>query len=205
MSEPKDIFLGFDPGGKGRGRGNFGWSICRDNDGEFEQLHSGLGRYAGEVVEQVRANLPKNAYVRAAGIDAPMFWDRTGRLYRNVDEIIRNAGRLPVSTNGLYGAVLAQGVLVAVLLRDHFGDLAITETFPSALRGLLDPIPPQLVQIDNETPHQCDARTAAYAAWCMNAGGMAGWQDLLLCEPEPYHLIDPPASYWMPIPQAPPV
>ena len=202
MNQPVEIFLGFDPGGRGRGRGNFGWSICRDNAGELEQLHSGLGRYAADVVEQVLDNLPPNACVRAAGIDAPMFWDRTGRLYRYADEIIRGACGRPVSINGLYGAVVAQGVLVASLLRERFDDLAITEAFPSALRRVMRlALPPVLGRCENETEHERDARTAAYAAWRMHQNA-PGWRDLFLEEPDPFLPLGngTPVSYWMPIP-----
>lgn len=199
MNEPMDIFLGFDPGGKGKGRGNFGWSICKDDTGEFEQVCSGLGKYAEDVVDQVRSKLPSNARVQAAGIDAPMFWDATGKLYRKIDEIIRKAaGISPVSLNGLYGSVLTQGIISAVLLRRHFSALAITEVYPTALRGLLKPLPVELNKHTDETDHERDARIAAYAAWSMYRKA-SGWWDLFPHEPDSYLPLDPPVSYWMPI------
>ena len=203
MNEPMGIFLGFDPGGSGRGRGNFGWSICQDDAGQFHQLDSGVGRYAGEVFDQVTERterLQLNRSVRAAGIDAPLFWNRQGELYRNADAIITGADcRNPVSINGLYGAVVAQGVLLAALLRQHFVNLAITEAFPGALRDLLNPLPAVLQRLPRETGHQQDARTAAYAAWCMHRQA-PGWRDLFPEEPDPVLPLGTPVSYWMPIP-----
>lgn len=196
MGEPVEVFLGFDPGGIGK----FGWSICWENcEGEFVQRDSGIGNCAGEVVTAVLGELPPNSRVLAAGIDAPLFWDRTGSMYRRADEIIQEAGGHPVAINGLYGAVVAQGVLLAGLLCQHFGNLAITEAFPGALRGLLDPLPTVLNPAEGETAHERDARTGAYAAWAM-WNGLDGWRNLFWAEPDPFLLLEQPVSYWMPIP-----
>ena len=195
MNEPVEVFLGFDPGGIG----NFGWSICQATAGQLEQRSSGVANNAGEVVTAVLGELPPNAHVLAAGIDAPLFWDRRGSMHRRVDEIIQEAGGQPVAINGLYGAVVAQGVLLAGLLRQHFGNLAITEAFPSALRGLLETLPVVLNPIEGETAHERDARTAAYAAWAM-WNGLDGWRNLFWAEPDPFLLLEQPVSYWMPIP-----
>lgn len=196
MNESVEIFLGFDPGGEG----NFGWSICREDAGQFEQLTSGTGNYAGEVFKQMLAALPANACILAAGIDAPLFWNRWGEIHRNVDEIIHaSSGRRPVAVNGLYGAVVTQGPLLAALLRQHFVNFRITEAFPGALRGLLDPVPAALQPFPGETDHQQDARTAAYAAWAM-WNGLDGWRNLFWAETDPFLLLEQPIGYWMPIP-----
>ena len=210
MTEPIEVFLGFDPGGEG----NFGWSICQDDAGRFEQLASGTGNYAGEVLGQVLAALPENAGVLAAGIDAPLFWNRRGEIHRTVDEIIRAAGaRRPRSINELVGAVVAQGPLLAALLRQHFVNFQITEAFPGALRDLLqarsadNSLPPELERYaadlrrspkDNEN-HEWDALAAAYAAWRMYQRDPE-WSDLLPREPDPVLPLGTPVSYWMPIP-----
>lgn len=199
MNEPVEIFLGFDPGGID----SFGWSICQAVAEQFEQRCSGVANNAGEVVAAVLNSLPPNARVLAAGIDAPLFWNRTGAMYRVVDGIIQGAGGNPVAINGLRGAVLAQGVLLAGLLRQHFGNLAITETFPSALRGLLDPVPTVLELCQGEALHQQDARTAAYAAWAM-WNGLDGWRNLFWAETDPFLLLEQPVSYWMPIQETTP-
>ena len=203
MNEPIEIFLGFDPGGEGK----FGWSICRDAAGQFEQLTSGAGNYAGGVFNQMLAAMPANACVLAAGIDAPLFWNRWGEIQRNVDQIIHRRrvyvqspfNRIPVPVNELYGAVVAQGPLLAALLRQHFVNFQITEASPGALRDLLNPLPAVLQRLPRETGHQQDARTAAYAAWCMHRQA-EGWRDLFPEEPDPVLPLGTPVSYWMPIP-----
>ena len=216
MNEPIEIFLGFDPGGATKTA--FGWCVCtQDASGHFELLDSGAGHYAGEVfdlVSRVMNTLPSNARVRAAGIDAPLFWDRQGRIHRNVDQIIHaSGGRRPTSINGLYGSVVAQGVLLAALLRQHFINLAITEAFPGALRDLLKArsadksLPAELERYKaklkrSKNPkenHEWDALAAAYAAWCMHRQA-EGWRDLFPEEPNPVLPLGTPVSYWMPIP-----
>ena len=201
MNEPIEIFLGFDPGGATEPA--FGWSVCKQNAaGQFEQLTSDVGHYAEEVVAAVLGELDglPLAKVVAAGIDAPLFWNRQGELYRNADAIITGADcRNPVSINGLYGAVVAQGVLLAALLRQHFVNFRITEAFPGALLDLLNPAPAVLEMLPDETDHQRDARVAAYAAWCMHRQA-PGWRDLFPEEPDPVLPLGTPVSYWMPIP-----
>lgn len=208
MNQPVEIFLGFDPGGQR----HFGWSICRENgEGEFEQLRSGVANNAGDVVTRVSNELVKRlplAQPVAAGIDAPLFWNRTGQTWRVVDETIEERGHHPVPINGLNGAVLVQGVLLAALLRQQFGDLAITEAYPSALRRFLNqlnqyPVALHRNHYGRESEHRWDARTAAYAAWCMHRQA-PGWRNLFPYEPHPVLPLGTPASYWMPIPQQPP-
>ena len=204
MTEPVDIFLGFDPGG----RGNFGWSICTVDEMQFEQVCSGVGDIAEDVVNAVMGALDENdllrANVRAAGIDAPLFWDNRGENLREADRIITRAVLPPRPLGLLLGVVLVQGPVLASLLRQQqqFEALAITEVFPRALRRALcnlhGALPPVLDRIEDETEHERDARTAAYAAWCMYRQA-PGWQDLFLCERDPFLLLDFPVSYWMPI------
>ncbi len=211
MSESIDVFLGFDPGGEG----HFGWSICRVNNGQFRELYSGVENYAQAVVNQVKCHLPKNAQVRAAGIDAPLFWTRTGQP-REVDGIIRGVVvALGLSTrsstvqqvNSLMGACLVQGVLLARTLWREFDNIPITETHPKALRFLLKrradlELPAVLQRIGTESNHQQDARTSAYAARAMY-NRTEGWRDLYR-EPTSINPFDTPVSYWMPIPEQPP-
>ena len=200
MNEAMNIFLGFDPGGSTEPA--FGWSICTGDEAQFQEVCSGVSDIAEHVVNAVMGALDENgllrANVRAAGIDAPLFWHSAGNLYRHVDVMIQADGGNPVSLNGLRGAVLYQGPVLARMLRQHFEALRLTEALPSALRNLLNPVPPELERIDGETPHQKDARTAAYAAWCMYRTA-PGWRDLSLDEQRAFLLLDFPVSYWMPI------
>ncbi len=215
MGETVEVFLGFDPGGK-KGKGKFGWSICRDEAGEFEQLDSDVAKNAGEVVSQVLDKLLPNERIVAVGIDAPLFWDKTGKD-RKADKIIRGEVKNKsvkssvIAVNSLQGACLVQGILVG----DAFYRLnaPITETHPRVLRYLLKQslsrkaYPAELCKRKKETSHQWDARTAAYAAWAMwkdlQGQRLDGWQDLFLTETAPFLPLGRKVrvSYWMPIPR----
>lgn len=196
MNEPIEIFLGFDPGGEG----NFGWSICREDGDQLRQITAGLADHAEDALEKVMYRLPhSDVAVVAAGIDAPLFWNRKGN--RGIDGVIREAARPAnvLAVNSLWGAVLVQGVLLAEALHQNFDALEITEAHPNALRALLDPFPPELNQFRGESEHEWDARAAAYAAWCMHRQA-EGWWDLSSREPNPVLPLGTPVSYWMPIP-----
>ena len=216
MNEPVEIFLGFDPGGATKTA--FGWCVCKqDVAGKFVKVKTGLSTHAEAAVSDVNRvleNLKSNACVRAIGIDAPLFWNKTGED-RMVDKIIRrellNLNRphstvIPVNT--LKGACLVQGVLVG----DSF-KAPITETHPKALRWLLKSLPSELENYKadlkrsknpNEN-HEWDALAAAYAAWRMYQRDPE-WQDLFQKEPAPFLPFGTQVevSYWMPIPQQPP-
>ena len=197
MNEPVEIFLGFDPGGEGK----FGWSICREDGDQFRQITAGLADHAEDAIEKVLSHLPRSTViVLAAGIDAPLFWSRKGN--RAIDKVVREAARPAnvLEVNSLWGAVLVQGVLLAESLHKHFDDFPITEAHPKALRELLVELPRVLHHFNGETEHEWDARTAAYAAWCMHRQA-EGWWDISSREPNPVLLLSRPVSYWLPIPR----
>ena len=223
MSEPVDIFLGFDPGGRGRcrrrncdgncGRGNFGWSICASHNQDagclcLKVIKSGVSCSAKGVLDAVTVYLSKclpEGNVRAAGIDAPMFWNRSGED-RAVDKVIRAAlsakgcnTETVEPVNSLVGACLVQGNLLGPLLLHEF-ELRITETHPTALNMLDEAMINHIVgPASYGTNHERDATFAAYAAWAMWEK-WEGWNDLFPKEPAPVLPLGTPVSYWMPIP-----
>ena len=203
MSERIDVVLGFDPGGAG----NFGWSICKIAGGQLGIIETSVASDALEAIKKVSAALPSNVRVLAAGIDAPMFWSKTGG--REVDPIIREAiKRRGCSTaagtvqhvNALRGACLAQGVLLGLYLHRELA-VPITEAHPKALLWLLCPEESaQLTQLTNgRSEHERDAVLAAFAAWSMYRRA-PGWRNLYCDEPKPILPLGTPVSYWMPIP-----
>lgn len=128
--------------------------------------------------------------------------------------------------NSLWGACLAQGVLLGSLLHGcRRFDAPITEAHPKALLCLLGkcradlgklvegvekipcpicrPDPKKPVQVAKDKPcpaeDQEDAVLAAYAAWSMHKQSR-GWRDLLREERNYVLPFDTPVSYWMPIP-----
>ena len=206
MNERVDGVLGFDPGG----RGNFGWSICTVGGGQLCILQTGVASHAKEVIERLSAALPGNARVLAAGIDAPMFWSGTGN--RKVDRIIRDElkrrglpARAVQEVNALWGAVLAQGVLLGTYIHQEFNDVPITEAHPKVLLQLPGAAIPcrlrsKLEQLRIErSEHERDAVVAAFAAWSMHRRA-PGWRNLYWDEPSPILPLGTPVSYWMPIP-----
>lgn len=206
MNEPVEIFLGFDPGGMGRKKGEFGWSICHCEADEFKQFRSGVGKCAGEVVEtvgQVLSNCLSSPRILAVGIDAPMFWNMTGED-RAVDKVIRGAVKnksvkssvIPV--NSLQGACLVQGILVGDACYKQFKQFnaPITEAHPKVLRYLLKQSPDGKSFLTvpskrkNEKPHEWDARTAKWAARKKLHSGKRFPAVLCKCKKETLHEWD---------------
>ena len=214
MQEQQEFVLGFDPGGLGA----FGWSICQQVHGQLQgPLQTGLADNAWQAKNQLQAHLPDHARVLAAGIDAPLYWDKRGNMrgFRGVDYILQGvleannyAARYVASPNGLRGAVLMQGALLARILVATW-DLAISESHPTVLNLLLPHNgQPAVLDMRNAlvaglregaTPHERDATLAAISAWAA-VQRPPGWQNLY---DRDSRLINPsriPASYWMPIP-----
>jgi len=149
-------------------------------------------------------SMPAGGALVCAGIDAPLFWSRTGA--RNADIVVRraireagapNAGGTVQDVNSLRGACLAQGMLAAIELRERFPGLPITEAHPKALRWLL----PDVRDIAARSEHERDAMLASIAAWAV-IHQPAGWTDLFSSEENTYSPIEMPLHYVMPIPRA---
>lgn len=93
MSDFTGVILGFDPGGNDK----FGWSICRDHprDMLLPPLITGLADSAPDAISEVKKALkfhfPANPNVLAAGVEAPLFWNRWG--YREIDNLLDCAMR----------------------------------------------------------------------------------------------------------------
>lgn len=210
------VVLGFDPGGRNpRAKsGNFGWSICQLVGSGLERLETGLARDAVDALDQVQQELGRQGQppVRAAGIDAPLFWGPRGE--RAVDCEIRQALRaiqVPTGTvipvNSLYGAVVVQGPLLGWHLRTAWPDLPITEAHPTVMWRLLrrqqqhaaTAAMVRQLTAGLESDHKRDATRAAVGAWVMQ-GRVPGWRDLLDGEPKPVYPFGTVVSYWLPIP-----
>ena len=161
MSTPEtvNLYLGLDAGGEGgQGgsnktdgcRGHFGWSICYEGGGgHLERLCTGLARYAQDAITQVKDNINAlypdgNFIVLAAGIDAPLLWDKRGdrRGRRKAEDDLTQAlqginKQPPMAPYELPGEVTVQGPLAAWHLSAEW-DLTITESYPRVFRQLLN-------------------------------------------------------------------
>jgi predicted nuclease with RNAse H fold len=119
-------WLGADPGGR---ENAFGVAALRD-DGSFEtKCYSSVDQAVQFMMDWDNP--------QAVGIDCPMWWTSAPGGGRRVDAWIRKTYGVPSGTvqsiNSLRGAVLVQGVLLAMVLRRRHPDLPITETHPKAL------------------------------------------------------------------------
>lgn len=213
MPQPTGFILGFDPGGIGR----FGWSVCRATNGTLQPLpKTGLANDAWDALNQVKSALGSAGtqgatQVLAAGIDAPMFWTKSGN--RTVDDIVRQAlkdHRFPTpggtvqQINSLRGACLVQGILLGKHLTVEW-PIEITEAHPRALHYLLrhsgQTEAMKMVQHLTEklADHELDATLSAVAAWAL-LYKPPGWRNLYEEESGPVQPFDTSVSYWMPIP-----
>ena len=216
MSDSTGFIQGFDPGGKG----NFGWSVCREVDGKLQPpTKTGLADDAWDARNRVKDTIacldPQgNSAVLAAGIDAPLFWSKRGNrradgtlrgALRNAQFPPRKLGGVVQAVNALRGACLVQGMLLARYLHETW-PLSITEAHPKALRHLLCHSG-KAEEVRRLTAglvtHKRDATLCAVAAWAMrHHHDLYGWQDLFAQEPCPVQPFDIPVGYWMPIPPA---
>ena len=219
MTEHNGLILGFDPGGEGgaKSQGGFGWSICICSNGKLQpDPKTGLAKNAWDAFLQVNKWLEchnPTEKVLAAGIDAPMFWNREGK--RTVDDVLRNqlkANGFPSSklggtvqqVNSLQGACLVQGALMGNHLHKRWA-LPLTEAHPTALHHLLGCLsePEQKNMVQNLTAglvdHELDATLSAVAAWAM-IHEPNGWRNLYDEESCPIRPLGTPVGYWMPNP-----
>lgn len=234
MSDTTNVILGFDPGGNDK----FGWSICCDHPSGMLQppLKTGLADDAPDAISKVKRALkspdfPANPNVLAAGIEAPLFWNRRG--CREIDNLLDCAlrhtgfrrqrkdgrglgGRIVQTVNQLQGACVIQGPLLAKYLREEeqWKDLPITESHPKVLKQLLYKTgqPKAVIEmVENAirglSSHKLDATWCVVAAWAMihrQDHNLPNWHDLYKREKlESGRVVqlEGGVSYWMPIPE----
>jgi predicted nuclease with RNAse H fold len=206
------VLLGFDPGGKK----GFGWCIFEDSDEVLSNVPvTGISNCAAEAIERVQTTLSdkfSNQTVRAAGIDAPLFWIADGD--RKADLTVRkqighwcsSPGGTVQHVNSLRGACLVQGVMMARLLRGvkSWSSLPITEAHPKAFILTRYYSQNKLGQYFNKikNEHARDAAIAGYFAWIMVHPKMhSGWGDLLRedkLNSTFFSPIDGSINYWFP-------
>ena len=199
-------WFGADPGGTAK----FGVALPYP-DGSFK---SAVVSCAEEAIEWLAKT---GASIEAAGIDAPLWWSSGRTGYRKSDQRIRNGcdglGSTVLSLNSLWGAALVQGVMTAILLRERFREVSITECHPKALLKAwgIDPTDLDaswkkaresfaLADGPSRSDHERDALIAAAAA---REGAAGRWRcDLAkkrcAFEQDPDRVPWGPVSYWWP-------
>jgi hypothetical protein len=133
---------------------------------------------------------------------------------RKADCFLRKRYRIPAGTvqtaNSLRGAVLVQGVTLAIRLRERFRSLPITEAHPKALLRALN-LPNSWLKLaerfglegdspEPATEHERDALLAAIAA---REGFLKRWprnlaSDRFPPEQDPANVLASPIVYWWP-------
>ena len=210
-----EIYLGFDPGGEG----HFAWAVGSSGGFPLRVLATGEAGDAEQALSKSLLAIPKTGLVVGAGIDAPLFWSKSGA--RVVDTLIRQAikkmgapspGGTVQHINSLRGACLVQGILVANLVYEQFSEISITESHPKALLYLLgianEQKTPATISMtdlseyascDKEfvSEHERDAILAAVTAFAQRER-RRGWRNLFEEEKEPLRPFNYPVEYWMP-------
>ena len=219
------IYLGFDPGGAGE----FGWCVAQESTESASGLplivvKAGIAMHAQEAVCEASHLIPGSALPAAAGIDAPLIWSRgVGRQSEPMlRQQMRNAGCKTAEgtvqhMNSLRGACVAQGMMTAVLLRERFKGIPLSEAHPKAwlwiaeVASQLSPVaeiavsdlPEWCVSTQRQLHnHERDAAISCLSAWAM-VHQPEGWHDLYQSEQQDgiYSPLEPPLAYWMPAPK----
>ena len=189
------VWIGADPGGQNR----FGIAeLFADGTTRTDCVSS--AREAADWIEGTP---------QGAGIDAPMWLSSAKRGDRKADRWLRckygneSPGKI-LAINSLYGAVLAQGAMLAVELRRRFPELPITEAHPGLLLRARFPSVDERLRFDELkrcfrihvdpgiSDHERDAVIAALAA---KKGFTQKWpRDLAVKRlPEEQN----PTTYWL--------
>ena len=190
MAEMDQLWVGADPGGKGRFGLAFvhvsGW-LCCDTVSSVEEA----------VKRIVRAGMPLGI-----GIDAPMWWSAGPGAGRCADARLRKryglSGGTVQSGNSLRGAALIGGALLASRVREKFPSVRITESHPKALLGAfgwseLGFAKEFRIPMAWSDDHQ---RDAAIAAVCAREGFEDRWSTDL-AKKHRYACEQNPQTYWL--------
>jgi hypothetical protein len=210
------VLVGLDPGGKNA----FGWCVAENVStlplriraaGVADDVGSAL-----RAIDEARAGTE----IAAAGIDAPMFWTSSGD--RRVDAYVRtticdlgaSSGTVG-HVSSLRGTCLVQGMLAAMMLRERYPKLPVSEAHPKATLWMLREATRQrrassvtsrdlakyfeTSQQEAATDHERDAALGALGAWAM-AHHATKWRDIRGLDTDAITPLGEPVGYWVPMP-----
>lgn len=194
---PLSTYLGIDPGG----RNAFGWCVLRVPTEGAPLMQCGVRSTLTEVVTALTSACADTP--RAAGIDAPLYWVRSGE--RRSDQAIRRAvskagghSATVNHVNSMRGACLVQGVLAAVELSQRWPGILITESHPKALLTTCPAAREFIQPFDFGSEHERDACLGAFAAWSYDRRA-PGWVDWMSKEEATFVPSGTPVAYWSPV------
>ena len=190
-------WFGADPGGKDK----FGVAALRA-DGSFDTWCCSSVDQAVRLIDTPEA----------IGIDCPMWWTSAIGGGRRVDAWLRRTYGIRSGTvqsvNSLRGAVVVQGIMLAMRLRKRLPDLPITETHPKALLAALalNSAPwsrlAEMFGLKGDAPLGTHRRDALLSAVATREGACGRWHDLSANrdpeELDPKQLWFGPVAYWWP-------
>ena len=144
------------------------------------------------------------------GVDTPLWWSSGVSGLRHADQWLicqyRDARKTVMPINSIRGAVLIQGFLFAVELRQQFPNLPVTEAHPKLVLYARNQSFDALAQefgltvdsqiVDEETDDRRDAILAALAA---REGFCGAWKRDLACLPPLSGEQDPPNRSLAPV------
>jgi predicted nuclease with RNAse H fold len=194
-------WFGADPGGNNK----FGIAKL-DGDGSFNT-------WCCSSVDEAVQLIDDDA--EGVGIDCPMWWSSGIGGGRKVDAWLRNTYKIPSGTvqsvNSLRGAVVVQGVLLAMRLRERSPNVPISETHPKALlkhfklsAAVSESKIAQTFRLKKQKLKEWneDRRDALLSAVAAREGALGNWPDLSV--DRGYRELDPktlwfgPVNYWWP-------
>ena len=194
MSSTDKIWIGADPGGKGK----FGLAIL-NQDGSAQTF---CVDYADEAVDRVCKNVTSTP--AGVGIDAPLWWSSGRSSDRAADQWLREkyhlSGGKVQTANSLRGAALVQGAMFVHRIRQRFPGVGVTETHPKAVWVALKTESwaafsrhfSVTAHITRDQEHERDAIISAVAA---REGFEKRWVNDLSTERQQSELD--PATFWL--------
>ncbi len=148
------------------------------------------------------------------GIDCPLWWSSGQGGGRKADQWIRKEGRISSGTvqsaNSLQGAVLVQGMMLAMMLRERYPGVPITEAHPKALLHFLglnqskwDEVRKHFNPLEGDAPSSEHERDALLAAVAIRQGMTGVWSrdlsvDRCASELDPKRIWFGEVSYFWP-------
>lgn len=205
------LWLGFDPGGAEK----FGVALL-DGRGAKPAVQTAVVSCAAEALTWAKDSAG-GIMPSAAGIDTLAFWSVGIAGWREADRWLRGHYRevqKSVQTpNGLYGSMLMQGMILALLLRQQWPEIKLTETHPKVLyftrtrrrhrwegesdmmRRWLEGELACAIQLAND--HEFDA---LISAWAAREGFSGRWPRDLRTIPSSNQILEPAGAihYWWP-------
>jgi len=174
---PSMTWFGADPGGVD----NFGIAVLQE-DGTYETK-------CVSSVDEATDWIFGLGHPNGVGIDCPLWWSSGRGGGRKADQWLRDQEGINPATvqsaNSLQGAVLVQGIMLAMLMRERYPGIPITEAHPKALLQFLDlhesdwdEVRQHFKPLEGSAPPSEHERDALLAAVAIRQGMTGVWSRL---------------------------